>query len=122
MGVVGSVTNRETCSKMPLVEVTPTKLLTELQLAREESDRLFQILRPEALYERPIAQRHRVVFYIGHLDGFDAIQISREGAHQPSPDPELDALFQAGIDPGSANLPKDKQSEWPTMGGITFFV
>ncbi|HEX4749321.1 MAG TPA: SUMF1/EgtB/PvdO family nonheme iron enzyme [Bryobacteraceae bacterium] len=107
---------------MPLVEATPTKLLTELQLARKESDKLFQILRPEALYERPIAQRHRVIFYIGHLDGFDAIQISREGAHKPSPDPELDALFQAGIDPDSANLPKDKQSEWPTLDEITSYV
>jgi formylglycine-generating enzyme required for sulfatase activity len=83
-----------------------------------ESDRLFEILKPEALYERPIAERHRVVFYIGHLDGFEAIQISREGAGKKSPDPELDSLFQAGIDPDSSSLPTDTPADWPSLDQV----
>lgn len=108
---------------MPLLEVAASaKLLNEIQSARKESDQLFNVLRPEALYERPIAERHRVVFYIGHLDGFDAIQISREGARTASPDPELDALFQAGIDPDSRHLPTDQPSDWPTLDQINAYV
>ena len=106
---------------MPVLEATNT-LLGELRAARRESDRLFAVLRPEALYERPIAERHRVIFYIGHLDGFDSIQICREGLGIPSFDPELDALFQAGIDPDSAHLPKDTPGDWPSLERVRQYV
>jgi gamma-glutamyl hercynylcysteine S-oxide synthase len=92
---------------------TPTTL--ELQAARDQSDRLFATLTEQALYERPIAQRHRVLFYIGHLDGFDAIQICREGLGVASPDPKLDDLFQAGIDPDAGHLPADQPQDWPSL-------
>jgi formylglycine-generating enzyme required for sulfatase activity len=107
---------------MPLVEATPATLLSEIQSAREQSDRLFEILRPEALYDRPIAQRHRVIFYIGHLDGFDAIQIAREGAGKKSPDPAFDSLFQAGIDPDSGHLPTDTPADWPSLQQVRNYV
>ena len=107
---------------MPVLEATPTHLLSQIQAIRTESDRLFQVLKPEALFERPIAQRHRVLFYIGHLDGFDAIQISREGAGVKSPDPELDALFQAGIDPDAGHLPRDTPADWPSLEQIEAYV
>ncbi len=44
-------------------------VLQELWEARAQTDRLFEIVRPEALYERPIAERHRIIFYLGHLGG-----------------------------------------------------
>lgn len=100
---------------MPTIDLAASKLLEELQSARAESDRLFRILKPEALYERPIAERHRVIFYVGHLDGFDFIQICREGLGVKSQNPQLDALFQAGIDPDSAHLPQDTPADWPTV-------
>jgi formylglycine-generating enzyme required for sulfatase activity len=87
-----------------------------------EGDRLFDILKPEALYERPIAERHRVIFYVGHLDGFDAIQIARDGAGRKSPDPGLDTLFQAGIDPDSAHLPADTPADWPAVDQVRKYV
>lgn len=98
------------------------QLLIELQGARAESDRLFRTLRPEAIYQRPINERHRVVFYIGHLDGFDSIQICREGLGLKSPDPELDRLFQAGIDPDASDLPADKASDWPALPQVKAYV
>lgn len=106
---------------MPVIEVTKS-LHTELQSARAESDGLFSILKPQALYERPIAERHRVIFYIGHLDGFDSIQICREGLGLPSFDPQLDALFQAGIDPDAAHLPSDTPADWPSLEEIRKYV
>ena len=107
---------------MPTIDVAASKLLEELQTARAESDRLFGILKPETLYQRPIAERHRVIFYLGHLDGFDFIQICREGLGLQSQHPQLDELFQAGIDPDSANLPKDTPSDWPAIQQVRNYV
>jgi iron(II)-dependent oxidoreductase len=104
-------------------EVATSKLLDELRAARAESDKLFNILKPSALYERPIAERHRVIFYIGHLDGFDCILFYREGLAQQSPDDAaLDQLFQAGIDPDSAHLPTDTPADWPSLEQVRAYV
>ena len=39
--------------------------------ARAQTDKLFEIVKPESLYDRPIPERHRIIFYIGHLEAFD---------------------------------------------------
>lgn len=97
-------------------------LIAELHRARKLTERLFAVLKPAAIYERPIAERHRVVFYLGHLDGFDSIQICREGLGLKSPDPDLDALFQAGIDPDSTHLPTDKSTDWPGLQEVEAYA
>ncbi|MBV9083876.1 MAG: SUMF1/EgtB/PvdO family nonheme iron enzyme [Acidobacteriaceae bacterium] len=107
---------------MPAGYVTSSKLREEIRSARSQSDHLFSILKAEALYDRPIAERHRVIFYIGHLDGFDSIQICREGMGIRSPEPELDTLFQAGIDPDSSHLPNDEPSDWPSLERVQGYV
>ncbi len=106
---------------MPVMEVTATPL-AELQAVRAETDRLFSILTEDAIYARPIAARHRVIFYIGHLESFDCIQICSEGLGLKSPDPQLDELFRAGIDPDSSSLPTDKQSDWPSLNQVKSYV
>lgn len=107
---------------MPVLEVASHRLLAELSGARAQGDGLFSALAPDATYRRPIAERHRVIFYIGHLDGFDSIQICRESLGQKSPDPELDDLFQAGIDPDAAQLPKDVPGDWPSIERVKAYV
>ncbi|HXP45106.1 MAG TPA: hypothetical protein VN833_32975, partial [Candidatus Acidoferrales bacterium] len=47
------------------------ELIEQLSRARQQTDDLFAIVNPDSLYERPIAERHRIVFYIGHLEAFD---------------------------------------------------
>lgn len=85
--------------------------------ARAETDALFEIVRPEFLYQRPIPERHRVLFYIGHLEAFDWNLLS--GAlHLKSFDPEYDRLFAFGIDPVEGNLPGDQPSDWPSMQSL----
>ncbi len=106
---------------MPVIEAT-TNLLLELRAVRAESDRLFDILTPEGLFARPIAERHRVIFYIGHLDGFDSIQICRESLGLRSPDVEFDRLFQTGIDPDSSHLPSDTPADWPSLEKVQNYV
>ena len=48
-----------------------------VERARAQTDELFQFLQPEAIYDRPIPERHRLVFYFGHLEAFDWNQICR---------------------------------------------
>lgn len=107
---------------MQTLDATSAALAKQLALARAESDRLFSVLTEEAIYHRPISQRHRVVFYIGHLDGFDSIQICREGLGLKSPDLALDDLFQAGIDPDSSQLPADLPADWPSLDRVRAYV
>lgn len=106
---------------MPVSTANET-LLRELRGARTESDRLFSIIKPGAIYDRPIDARHRIIFYVGHLDGFDSIQICRRGLGIKPIDPELDNLFEAGIDPDSSHLPTDEPSDWPSVKGVQAYV
>ena len=39
-----------------------TDIRTALTEARAQSDALFGLVRPEALYERPVPERHRIIF------------------------------------------------------------
>ncbi len=107
---------------MAVLESTRAQLAAELTEARRQSEVLFSVLRPSRLYDRPISERHRVIFYIGHLDAFDYIQICREGLGEHSNEPALDALFQAGIDPDGTDLPVDTPADWPSLERVTNYV
>lgn len=95
-----------------------SNILSKLRGARIQTDRLLELVDPDALYDRPIAERHRLVFYAGHLDAFDWNMIGRRHLGLKSFHPEFDQLFEFGIDPGPDDLPTDKASEWPTVGEI----
>ena len=85
-----------------------------LAQARAVTDVLFGLVRPEAFYERPVPERHRIIFYLGHVEAFDWNLISQEAA-VPSFRPEFDQLFAFGIDPKPGRLPQDKPSDWPPI-------
>lgn len=88
-------------------------LQTRLADARARTDELFRLVRPEALRDRPIPERHRTIFYLGHLEAFDWNLIPRSTFGQEAFDPEFDKLFAFGIDPVDGHLPTDKESDWP---------
>jgi len=94
--------------------LAPSMLLTGLNGAREETDKLFSVIRGSSIYERPVPQRHRLIFYLGHLEAFDwnqiACKLSAKRFH-----PAFDKLFEAGIDPDSGSLPSDVPSDWPSL-------
>jgi len=46
-------------------------LQTRLVRSRAATDEIFSLIREEALYDRPIAERHRLIFYLGHVEAFD---------------------------------------------------
>src|SRR5215470_9422918 len=97
-------------------------LLHRLGDARHKSDALFEIVRPEALYDRPIPERHRIVFYIGHLEAFDWNLLHENVFGLESFHPEFDRLFAFGIDPVGGGLPADQSSAWPSLDRVHEYV
>ncbi|MBZ5534642.1 MAG: SUMF1/EgtB/PvdO family nonheme iron enzyme [Acidobacteriia bacterium] len=97
----------------PTLDVRP-KILTRLAEARASTDELFRLVHPAALYERPIPERHRIVFYIGHLETFDWNLIGQHALGLGQADKSLDRLFAFGIDPVNGTLPSDQPTDWPS--------
>lgn len=87
----------------------------EIDRARRLTDSLFAQVRPEAFFDRPIAERHRILFYLGHLEAFDWNQLGKAALGLPSPSPALDELFAFGIDPPPGELPSDEPGDWPSL-------
>src|SRR5256885_3057341 len=66
---------------------------------RARSRSLFDLLSSDAYYSQPIALRHPIVFYEGHLPGFSFNTLVKTALGRPSIDARLEALFARGIDP-----------------------
>jgi iron(II)-dependent oxidoreductase len=90
-----------------------TDLQTRLRNARARTDELFGIVREEAMYERPIAERHRIIFYVGHVEAFDWNLLAQRAFGLQSLHPSFDKLFAFGIDPVGGGLPTDQPADWP---------
>jgi len=93
-------------------------LRKELAEARQWTDHIFDLITPAAMYDRPIPERHRVIFYLGHLEAFDWNQICRWTLGRSSFHGSFDTLFEAGIDPEEGVLPKDQPSDWPSIAEV----
>ncbi|HZP66306.1 MAG TPA: SUMF1/EgtB/PvdO family nonheme iron enzyme [Rudaea sp.] len=93
------------------------RLLQRLTEARRRTDALIERVGPGRLYQRPIPERHRFVFYLGHLEAFDwnllHERLGLERTHA-----ELDALFAFGIDPIDGRKPHDMPHDWPTSDHV----
>lgn len=93
-------------------------LAERMDAARSRTDQLFDLLKPSAIYSRPIAERHRLIFYLGHLEAFDWNQIARNVLRVSSFQPEFDKLFEFGIDPPVGQAAQDQPSDWPSVSEV----
>lgn len=93
-------------------------LRDELAHARDQSDKLFRLITPGTLYERPVAERHRLIFYLGHLDAFDWNLLARRAMNAPAFHSEFDRLFERGIDPEPGKAPTDSAHDWPSESEV----
>jgi gamma-glutamyl hercynylcysteine S-oxide synthase len=96
--------------------------INRLADARQRTDQLFAIVNPDALYDRPIPERHRIVFYLGHVEAFDWNLLRDRLLKVSAFDPQLDRLFAFGIDPVDGQLPSDKVSDWPSIEAVRQYV
>ena len=97
-------------------------LLEQVSDARRRSDALFDIVRSDAMYDRPIPERHRIIFYVGHLEAFDWNLLHENVFGLKSFHPEFDRLFAFGIDPVGGGLPSDQPADWPSLVTVREYV
>ena len=92
-------------------------LLAALEAAWARSDRIFDLLKSEALLMRPIALRQPLIFYVGHLPAFGWNQVCRGLLAMSSAQPAFDDLFARGIDPVGVDAYEGSEA-WPSLGEV----
>jgi ergothioneine biosynthesis protein EgtB len=101
-------------------------LIDRYRRNRARSKDLFALLSDAAYYSQPIALRHPIVFYEGHLPGFSFNTLVRKALGGASIDASLERLFARGIDPHEstpARSPaRDARTEWPSRDTVRAFA
>src|SRR5215471_9731128 len=95
------------------------------QRNRARSRAIFDLLVEDAYYSQPIALRHPIVFYVGHLPGFTFNTLVKKGLGGAAVDARLEALFARGIDPDEssrANARGTAAQLWPSRSEVAAFV
>jgi ergothioneine biosynthesis protein EgtB len=86
---------------------------------RRRSTALFDLLSPNAYYDRPIALRNPIAFYEGHLPAFSVNTLIKKGLGEPGVDRDLEVLFERGIDPEDLSaVPGTAPRGWPSRDEI----
>ena len=86
---------------------------------RARTRELFEMLTPDAYYERPIPLRHPVVFYDGHIPAFAVNAFLKRGLGHSGVDADLEVLFARGIDPvDGAAAPASAVAGWPARDAV----
>ena len=98
--------------------IAAASFIAQYREACSQTDQLFALVKPEYLTARPVRERHRLLFYIGHLEAFDWNLLSARLFDKPPFDPAYDTLFAFGIDPVGGGLPTDTPADWPSMAQI----
>lgn len=88
---------------------------------RARTKALFDVLAPGTLYAQPIALRHPIVFYLGHLPGFSLNTLVKRALGRPGIDERLERLFARGIDPDDGGHDAAAFT-WPDRETVDAFV
>ncbi len=81
---------------------------------RERTDAWFDSVKPESYESRPIALRNPICFYEGHIPAFAVNTLLKRGLGDPGIDPDLEVLFERGIDPEDESKIPEGASRWPS--------
>lgn len=90
---------RSSSTDRPATDILRAELVQRYRRNRARTRELFSLLSEHAYYSQPIALRHPIVFYEGHLPGFSFNTLVKKALGRPGIDPHLEALFARGIDP-----------------------
>jgi len=102
--------------------VTREDILHWFRNARARSAELFELVKPEAHYERPIALRNPIVFYEGHLPGFMVNTLVKLTLKREGIDERLETLFARGIDPEDEATVRSATDIWPSRDEVRAFA
>ena len=90
---------------------------------RERSRMLFDLLADEAYYSQPIALRHPIVFYEGHLPAFSFNTLAKKALGGSGIDERLEQLFARGIDPAEVDTQNSSPHDvWPGRHVVRAFA
>ncbi len=101
-------------------ELDRAELLASFDAIRSRTRALFDLVAPESYEARPIPLRNPIVFYEGHLPAFNVNTLLKKGMGKKGVDPELDRIFERGIDPEdeATAAPRGNVSRWPSRGEV----
>src|ERR1043165_8996405 len=105
------------------VRLSRPMLLDWYRRNRERTRTLFDLIAEETYYTKPIALRHPIVFYEGHLPAFSFNTLVKKALGRPSTDQRLETLFARGIDPhesaaGSSTSAAGSSASWPSRAHV----
>jgi ergothioneine biosynthesis protein EgtB len=84
---------------------------------------LFDLLVDDAYYSQPIALRHPIVFYEGHLPAFSFNTLAKRALGRRCIDERLEQLFARGIDPAEADTSRASTRDlWPGREVVRAFA
>jgi iron(II)-dependent oxidoreductase len=90
---------------------------------RRRTRLVFDLVVPEAYYDRPIPLRHPFAFYEGHIPSFSFTTLVRNALGEVPVDEELETLFRRGIDPGNqTEAEATTRASWPTRESVRAFA
>jgi ergothioneine biosynthesis protein EgtB len=99
------------------------QLIERYDRGRARSKAVFDLIDDEAYYSQPIALRHPIVFYEGHLPAFSFNTLIKRGLGRPGIDARLEQLFARGIDPHeSRDSASQATRRWPTRREVQAFA
>jgi ergothioneine biosynthesis protein EgtB len=90
---------------------------------RRRSEALFDLIADDAYFAQPIALRHPIVFYEGHLPAFSFNTLVKNALGESSIDERLERLFARGIDPQETDRSTaNGLSAWPDRRTVRAFA
>lgn len=101
--------------------ITREALIDCYRAGRARTRALFDIIRPDAYYDRPIPLRNPIVFYEGHLPGFAVNTLVKLAHGRAGVDARLETLFARGIDPEDESKVGSPTDAWPSRDTVQQF-
>jgi gamma-glutamyl hercynylcysteine S-oxide synthase len=89
---------------------------------RARTAEIFNLLNDDAYYDQPIAQRHPIVFYEGHIPAFSLNTLVKKALGRPGIDERLERLFARGIDPEETDTGSTSRFGWPDRTQVRAFA
>ncbi len=103
-------------------EVTREDLVAWYRANRARTRELFDIVLPEAYFDRPISLRNPIVFYEGHLPAFGVNTLVKLTLKRKGIDERLETLFARGIDPADEAAVKSPTDVWPSREQVLAYA
>jgi gamma-glutamyl hercynylcysteine S-oxide synthase len=89
---------------------------------RRRTRAFFDTIVPEAYADRPIALRHPICFYEGHIAAFNVNTLLKRALGRSGVDAGLEDLFERGIDPEDERSVPRRGGVWPSRPEILAYA